>query len=65
MNLTNTAVPKPSRLSDPDMQAAPAALIRAAQSARELAARTHTPLVINKNGKLVEETVAPATDSKA
>lgn len=33
-----------SRLADADMQAVPAALARAAQSARELAARTGTPL---------------------
>jgi hypothetical protein len=65
MSVAQKPVPPISRLSDPDMKAAPAALIRAAQSARELAARTHTPLVINKNGKLVEETVAPATDIKA
>ena len=59
MKTANNAVPKPSRLADPDMQAAPAALIRAAQSAREIAARTHTPLIVVKNGKMVEETVPP------
>lgn len=31
------------------------------QFARELAARTHTPLIVVKNGKLVEETVPPPT----
>jgi high-affinity K+ transport system ATPase subunit B len=35
------------------MQAVPAALARAAQSARELAARTGTPLVVARDGKLV------------
>ncbi|MBA3033136.1 MAG: hypothetical protein KKF85_08040 [Gammaproteobacteria bacterium] len=59
----NTA-PKLSRLADLDMQAAPAALIRAAQRAREIATRTHTPLVINKNGKLVEEIVQPTLADK-
>jgi len=53
-------IPPISRLADPDMQAAPAALIRAGQRARELAARTQTPLVVNKCGKLIEEAVPPA-----
>ncbi len=56
-----SAAPNPiapvSRLPDPDMQAVPTALFRAAQRARELAARTHTPLIVFKNGKLVEETI--------
>jgi adenine/guanine phosphoribosyltransferase-like PRPP-binding protein len=43
-----------SGLADADMQAVPAALARAAQSARELAARTGTPLVVARDGKLVE-----------
>lgn len=43
-----------SALADADMQAVPAALARAAQSARELAARTGTPLVVARDGKLVE-----------
>lgn len=46
--------PGVSRLPDADMQAAPAALARAAQSARELAARTGTPLIVVRDGKLVE-----------
>ena len=46
--------PVVSRLADADMQAVPAALARAAQSARELAARTGTPLVVARDGKLVE-----------
>ena len=40
-----------SRLPDADMQAAPAALVRAAQSARALAASTGTPLVVARDGK--------------
>lgn len=46
-----------SRLPDADMQAAPAALVRAAQSARALAARTGTPLVVARDGKLLEAVV--------
>ena len=42
-----------SRLADADMQAVPAALARAAHSARELAARTGTPLVVTRHSKLV------------
>ena len=44
-----------SHLKDADMQAAPAALARAAKRARELAAKTGTPLVVVKAGKLVQE----------
>lgn len=64
MNTALNLIPPISRLADPDMQAAPAALIRAGQRARELAARTQTPLVVNKNGKLVEEAVPPAAVSE-
>ncbi len=46
-----------SRLPDRDMQGAPAALLRAAQRAREVAIRTGTPLVVVKDGKVIEETV--------
>ena len=46
-----------SRLDDADMQAVPAALARAAQRARETAARTGTPLIVTKDGKLVEEII--------
>lgn len=35
-----------SRLKDPDMQAAPTALMRAAENARRLAERTGTPFVV-------------------
>ena len=51
--------PMISRLADADMQGAPAALIRAAQRAREMAARTGTPLVVVANGKLIEISVVP------
>lgn len=49
--------PGVSRLDDTDMQAVPAALARAAQRAREIAARTGTPLIVAKDGLLIEETI--------
>lgn len=45
--------PMVSRLPDADMQAVPAALARAAQSARELSFRTGTPLVLGIRGQLL------------
>ncbi len=56
MNITEPLI---SHLDDADMQAAPAALLRAALRARELARQTGTPLVIVRDGKLVE---APLTE---
>ena len=44
-----------SRLSDPDMQAAPRALLRAAQRARELARRMGTGVIVMRDGVVVEE----------
>ena len=44
-----------SKLQDDDMQAAPAALVRAGVQARELARKTGTAVVIVRNGILVEE----------
>jgi len=44
-----------SRLADADMQAAPAALLRAAHRARELARQTDTAVVYVRNGHVVEE----------
>jgi hypothetical protein len=46
-----------STLPDADMQAAPKALLRAAQRAREIARQTNTPLVLVRAGELVEEIV--------
>ena len=46
-----------SKSSNPDMQGAPYALLRAAKRAREIARRTNTPLIIVRDGKLVEEWV--------
>ena len=46
-----------SKLPNADMQAAPRALLRAARRAREIARQTNTPLIIVRNGVLVEEFV--------
>ena len=46
-----------SNLPNADMQAAPAALLRAARRAREIARQTNTAIVIMRDGKLVEELV--------
>ncbi|UHD18315.1 hypothetical protein [Thiocapsa bogorovii] len=48
-----------SNLQDDDMQAVPHALVRAAQRAREIAARTGTPLIVSRAGQVVE---CPMTD---
>lgn len=68
MSSAITSVPI-SRLKDADMRAAPAALVRAAQRAREIAARTGTPLIVTRNGKLVElavtsEMISPDSPAK-
>lgn len=47
-----------SKLQDSDMQAAPKALMRAAQRAREIARKTNTPLVLMRDGILVEEVIS-------
>lgn len=52
--------PLVSTLPDADMQAAPKALLRAAQRARDIARQTRTPLVVMRNGALVEEEVTDA-----
>jgi hypothetical protein len=52
--------PLESKLPDADMQAAPAALIRAGLRAREIARQTGTAVVVMRDGKLVEETVGEA-----
>ncbi len=43
-----------SKLDDPDMQAAPRALLRAAIRAREVARQTNTSIVVEIDGELVE-----------
>lgn len=51
--------PLVSHLDDQDMQKAPAALLRAAKRARQIAQETGTELVVVRNGKLVCE-IPPA-----
>lgn len=51
-----------SQLPDADMQAVPRALARAAKRAREIARATGTPLVIVRDGVLVEEWVTDDED---
>lgn len=49
-----------SRLPDAEMQAAPAALLRAARRGQEIARQTRTAVVMVRDGKLVEDReVAP------
>ena len=43
-----------SKLADPDMQAAPAVLFRAAQRAHLIAHQTGTGVVVMRDGKVVE-----------
>lgn len=52
-----------SKLPDADMQAAPKAMLRAAQRAREIARQTNTPLVLVRDGVLVEEYVSDVDTS--
>lgn len=52
--------PMASILPDADMQAAPKAMLRAAERAREVARQTNTPLVLIRDGVLVEEFVTDA-----
>jgi hypothetical protein len=61
MNDVECAAPV-SRLSDTDMQAAPIALLRAARRARELAARTGTPLILFEKGQVIEKRVTDPGD---
>lgn len=49
-----------SKLPDADMQAAPAALLRAGLRAREIARQTDTAVVVMRNGRLVEEKATEA-----
>ena len=49
-----------SKLPDADMQAVPRALLRAAQRARDVARQTQTPLVLMRDGVLVEELIGGA-----
>jgi hypothetical protein len=55
---------KPENLSDPDMQKATAALIRASQRARKLAEQTGTEFVVIRHGELVREIPRPEKKKK-
>ena len=48
-----------SKLPDPDMQGAPAALLRAGRRAREIARQTNPAVVVMRNGELFEERDTP------
>ena len=52
-----------SKLPNADMQGAPAALLRAARRAREIAWQTNTAIVIVRDGVLVEERVEKQDDT--
>lgn len=52
--------PLVSKLPDADMPDAPKALLRAAQRARDIARQTNTPLVLIRDGVLVEEFASDA-----
>ena len=43
-----------SKLDDPDMQATPAALMRAAKRAHKIAHQTGTKVVVMRDGKVVK-----------
>ena len=53
MKKSNCKIPV-SKLTDPDMQAAPAALFRAAQLAHLIAYQAGTGVVVMRDGKVVE-----------
>jgi len=53
---------KKESLPDPDMRAATAALIRAAQRARLIAQQTGTAIIVVRDGQLIRE--VPSTRSK-
>ncbi len=52
---------KQDNLPDPDMENATAALIRAAERAREIARQTGTAVIYIKDGKLVREIPKPSS----
>ena len=53
----NRLIPPVSQLKDADMRTAPAALVRAAQRVREIAALTGTPLILAQHGKAIEKII--------
>jgi hypothetical protein len=61
--------PLRSKLDNPDMQAAPQALLRAARRAREIARQTGTRLIVVRDGVLMEidpdsPELEPLTDNR-
>ena len=44
-------------IQDPDLAKVEAALLRAGARAREIARKTHTPLVIYKDGRIIMQSV--------
>ena len=54
---------KKSEIRDPDMAGVGPALLRAAKRAREIAARTHTPLIYYENGRVVRKMIWLEKDS--
>ncbi len=53
-----------SNAKDEDARHVEAALRRAAQKARLVAAQTHTPFVVVRQGKLLVETITDADEEK-
>jgi hypothetical protein len=53
------------KTEDPDLAQSSVALRRARQRARELAARTHTPLVTFRDGKVRKELVVRDAQDRA
>jgi hypothetical protein len=53
-----------SRLNDPDMQAAPVALIRASERARRLAEQTGTRFVVRTPANLLNEGLGPSSGTE-
>jgi len=53
-----------SRLNDPDMQAAPVALMRASERARRLAEQTGTRFVVRPPATLRQEGIDPTSGTR-
>ncbi|MDR3616412.1 MAG: hypothetical protein P4L53_22820 [Candidatus Obscuribacterales bacterium] len=56
---------KKESLTDPDMQAATAALMRAAQRARLIAQQTGTAIIFVRDGQLVREVPTKGTENQS
>ena len=55
---------QPTQAKDSDLAGAGDALRRAARRAREVAARTRTPLVTCRDGEVVHQYVSPAPEDR-